>query len=369
MSSTTQNGRSAQAPQLAPVTVGTLEPNTGRLSEDDRQLICRTQMQPQKSSGPITVDELDLFCRQVESTGLNPFSRQIYVEFRNDNRNGGQRMTVITTIDGLRTIAERTGRYDGRTAPMWAADDGVWKEVFPEGRPTAAKVGVYKRGAANPTYGIAHMAEYDDGRSGGMYGKMPRNQLAVRAEAQALRAAFPAQLSGLYVTEELGEGETPAPVQEAPASAPVEEAPDPAPAPVPAPPAPGAEQPSDGGGMSAVAVEGTAASPQARQVLRKGLSEAELSGEAASQLARFLFDEGRSDRLSEDQMRELTEVVATVAAGGIAEGTLKGQLTKAEGAPDRSEAKALLMRWILKRANEAKPPEGEGLSDHETEAT
>ncbi len=66
MSSTTQNGRSAQAPQLAPVTVGTLEPNTGRLSEEDRQLICRTQMQPQKSSGPITVDELDLFCRQID---------------------------------------------------------------------------------------------------------------------------------------------------------------------------------------------------------------------------------------------------------------------------------------------------------------
>lgn len=362
MSSTTQNGRSAQAPQLAPVTVGTLEPNTGRLSEEDRQLICRTQMQPQKSSGPITVDELDLFCRQIESTGLNPFSRQIYVEFRNDNRNGGQRMTVITTIDGLRTIAERTGRYDGRTAPMWAADDGAWKEVFPEGRPTAAKVGVYKRGAANPTYGIAHMAEYDDGRSNGMYGRMPRNQLAVRAEAQALRAAFPAQLSGLYVTEEMGEGETPAPAQAAPA---------PAPAPVQAAPAPAPvqEQPSDGGGMSAVPVEGKAASPQARQVLRKGLAEAELSGEAASQLAKFLFNEGRSDRLSEDQMRELTEVVSTIAAGGIAEGTLKGQLTKAEGAPDRSEAKALLMRWILKRANEARPTEGEGLSDHETEAT
>lgn len=121
--------------------------------------------------------------------------------------------------------------------------------------------------------------------------------------------------------------------------------------------------------MSAVPVETKAASPQARQVLRKGLAEAELSGEAASQLAKFLFDEGRSDRLSEDQMRELTEVVATIGAGGIAEGTLKGQLTKAEGAPDRSEAKALLMRWILKRANEAKPTEGEGLSDHETEAT
>ena len=367
MSSTTQNGRSAQAPQLAPVTVGTLEPNTGRLSEEDRQLICRTQMQPQKSSGPITVDELDLFCRQIESTGLNPFSRQIYVEFRNDNRNGGQRMTVITTIDGLRTIAERTGRYDGRTAPMWAADDGVWKEVFPEGRPTAAKVGVYKRGAANPTYGIAHMAEYDDGRSGGMYGKMPRNQLAVRAEAQALRAAFPAQLSGLYVTEEMEQGESqaqaPAPVQAAPEAAPVVQE---APAPAPQPPA---AQSGEGSGMSAVPVEGSSAPPQMRQVLRAALERAELGGEAVSQLAKFLFDEGRSDRLTEAQMRELTDVVETIGTGGIAEGTLKGQLTKAEGAPDRSEAKALLMRWILKRANEAKPTEGEGLGEHETEAT
>ena len=70
-------------------------------------------------------------------------------------------------------------------------------------------------------------------------------------------------------------------------------------------------------------------------------------------------------------MRELTDVVETIGTGSIAEGTLKGQLTRAEGAPDRSEAKALLMRWILKRANEAKPPEGEGegLGDHETEAT
>ena len=270
-------------------------------------------MQPKKSSGPITVDELELFCRQIESTGLDPFARQLYVEFRNDNRSGGQRMTVITTIDGLRTLAERTGRYDGRSAPMWATDDGVWKEVFAEARPTAAKVGVYKRGAAKPTYGIAHMAEYDDGRGNGMYARMPRNQLAVRAEAQALRAAFPAQLSGLYVTEEMSEDES----QEAQVPVPVQtdaaqEAPAPPAAETPAP-QPAAGAPSGASGMSAVAVEGSAAPPQLRQVLRAALERAELSGEAASQLAKFLFDEGRSDRLTTEQMRERTARPARAA--------------------------------------------------------
>ena len=106
------------------------------------------------------------FIDQCERTGLDPFARQIYGIYRSG------KLSIQASIDGMRLVAERSGKYEGQTDTLWCNAKGEWRDVWlAKENPAAAKVGVWKAGAREATTAVARWASYAQGST--TWQKMP----------------------------------------------------------------------------------------------------------------------------------------------------------------------------------------------------
>ncbi len=176
---------------------------------------------------------------QAKAAGIDArIPRQIYAipyELNKKNDEGKwykeKKYTVIIGIDGLVSIAERTGMYGGLTQAKYEFGTIMTEDGF--GEPDYSKiisctVGVHKvvQGVLTTSYATAYFDEYDtgknlwkpvdatkekdeyiDGKKTGRKinvpdGGKPKTMIAKVATAMALRRAFSA-CAGLYVAEEV----------------------------------------------------------------------------------------------------------------------------------------------------------------------
>lgn len=166
----------------------------------DQVELVKSQIAPEA-----TVDELKLFLYQAQRTGLDALSRQIYCIHRNVKTQNGwtKKMTIQTSIDGFRVIAERSGNYGGQSEPIFTEVDG---------KLVSCKVSVFRfhndvryEAAVAVAYWEEYCQRNNEGKPMGLWAKMPHTMLSKVAEALAIRKAYPQDLSGLYTGDEMAQ--------------------------------------------------------------------------------------------------------------------------------------------------------------------
>ena len=154
-----------------------------------------------QNSGKVPQNQIEtdfLFALQTSAEcGLNPLKREIYYVYRKNQ--GKFNLTIMTSIDGLRAIAERSGSYGGSDAPKYEFEG---TKLF------KATVTVKKviQGIIVETSATAKYSEYVgltlQGVPNKFWKEKPEIMLAKCAEALALRKAFP-NTAKIYIQEEM----------------------------------------------------------------------------------------------------------------------------------------------------------------------
>ncbi len=176
--------------------------------------------------------EFDLFMEAAKSYKLDPFRKQIstWVFNKNAKDKSRRRMSIVVSRDGLRVIAQRCGNYRPASEPAkFVYDKELQGPENPKGI-VSVSVKLWQCDAKGNWFEVIGEADWDEfaplkdewtfdnearknkptGKKTleGNWSKMPKVMIQKCAEAQALRAGWPDQFSGLYVEEEMDRAKT-----------------------------------------------------------------------------------------------------------------------------------------------------------------
>lgn len=167
----------------------------GGLSESQKTMI-RNTYAPGASEG-----EFEVLWEIAKARKLNPILKQIYFVKR-WAQGRGEVWAPQVSIDGMRAMAERTGKYDGQDEPEFVEENGAVVKCT---------VRVYRKDWKRPAVGVAYFKEYvqktKEGKPTKFWNDMPHTMLAKCAESLAMRKAFPEDMGGLYTAEEMSQAD------------------------------------------------------------------------------------------------------------------------------------------------------------------
>lgn len=175
-----------------------------------------------------TDDEFALFVEVCKRRKIDPFSKLLYPVKRWDSKVRAEVMALQSSIDSFRLVAGRNPKYAGQRGPQWCGAEGQWVDVWLKKEPpAAARVGILRHDFLEPLWTVALWESYcqrtKEGAPMSFWAKMGPLMLAKCAEALGLRRAFPEDLAGLYVPEEMDQAtnaEAPREVQAEPKAVP-----------------------------------------------------------------------------------------------------------------------------------------------------
>jgi hypothetical protein len=141
-----------------------------------------------------TDEHLAYFAQVCTHKQLDPFLGEIVPVYY------GNTMVIQETVEGLRTIAERSGLYGGFDGPYWCGPDLDWKPVWlSDGPPAAARYFVRRKDWPEMVPGVARWASSAQmDRNGNLmplWKDRPDEMLGKTAETRALKRAFPKEFA------------------------------------------------------------------------------------------------------------------------------------------------------------------------------
>lgn len=151
----------------------------------------------------ITGPEFAVLANICRSLHLNPFAREVFfIKF------DGSPAQYIVAKEAFEKAAEANPQYDGKEAGVVVKNAKGEIEyrtgaIYIPGEETliGGWCSVYRKDRSHPDRAEVSFNEYNKGKS--TWKQIPATMIQKVAIAQALRAAFPSGLGGLYTTDEL----------------------------------------------------------------------------------------------------------------------------------------------------------------------
>lgn len=151
-------------------------------------------------TGKLNDSQIDLFMHVCKTRNLDPRLKEVFAIPRYNSGSGKTELTIQVSIDGLRLIAERTGKYSPGSPTEF---------IYNEKGDLIGATSFVKKLTADGTWhevsATAFLSEYkpSEQKKAMFWNKMPAVMIEKCAEARALRRAFPSDFSGLYSQEEM----------------------------------------------------------------------------------------------------------------------------------------------------------------------